>query len=135
MSYSVFYGEYENDNKKGQKNLTFPNGDLNPGFLNKFPPKIWILREIELIELVVLKISRLYVSKNFVLYLFQSDIPRRSLIRWRVRWRQKYELPQNCKLFRTLCHILKTVNKKLGMAVSTDYRHMMAKFLILCGPN
>ena len=26
--------------KKGQKNLTFPNGDLNPGFLNKFPPKI-----------------------------------------------------------------------------------------------
>ena len=26
--------------KKGQKNLTFPNGDLNPGFLIKFPPKI-----------------------------------------------------------------------------------------------
>ena len=42
------------------KNLTFPNGDLNPGFLNKtFPPKIWILREIGLIELTVLKKSRL----------------------------------------------------------------------------
>ena len=44
--YSVFYGEYENEKKTGQKNLTFPDGDLNPGFLNKFPPKIWILREI-----------------------------------------------------------------------------------------
>ena len=38
--YSVFYGEYENEKKKGQKNLTFPDGDLNHGFLNKFPPKI-----------------------------------------------------------------------------------------------
>ena len=36
--YSVFYGEYEKET--GQKNLTFPNGDLNPGFLKKFPPKI-----------------------------------------------------------------------------------------------
>jgi hypothetical protein len=26
--------------KKGTKKLTFPGGDLNPGFLNKFPPKI-----------------------------------------------------------------------------------------------
>ena len=52
--YSVFYGEYENENKMGQKNLTFPDGDLNPGFLNKFPPKIWILREIRSIELKVL---------------------------------------------------------------------------------
>ena len=45
FQYSVFYGEYENENKKEQKNLTFPNEDLNPGFLNpgflsKFPPKI-----------------------------------------------------------------------------------------------
>ena len=38
--YSVFYGEYENEKKTGQKNLTFPDGDLNPGFLNKFLPKI-----------------------------------------------------------------------------------------------
>ena len=52
--YSVFYGEYENENKMGQKNLTFPDGDLNPGFLNKFPLTIWILREIR-IELTVLK--------------------------------------------------------------------------------
>ena len=45
--YSVFYGEYENEKKMGQKNLTFPDGDLNPGFLHKFPPKICILREIK----------------------------------------------------------------------------------------
>ena len=30
--YSVFYREYENEKKMGQKNLTFPDGDLNPGF-------------------------------------------------------------------------------------------------------
>ena len=53
--YSVFYGEYENEKKTGQKNLTFPNGDLNPGFLNKFPPTILIFREIRSIELTVLK--------------------------------------------------------------------------------
>ena len=29
FQYSVFYGEYENEKKKGQKDLTFPNGDLN----------------------------------------------------------------------------------------------------------
>jgi hypothetical protein len=45
--YSVFYGEYENEKKMGQKNLTFPDGDLNPEFLHKFPPKICILREIK----------------------------------------------------------------------------------------
>ena len=38
--YSVFYGEYENEKKTGQKKLTFPNGDLNPRFLSKFPPTI-----------------------------------------------------------------------------------------------
>ena len=38
--YSVFYGEYENKKKTGQKNLTFPDRDLNPEFLNKFPPTI-----------------------------------------------------------------------------------------------
>ena len=38
FQYSVFYGEYENIKKKGQKNLTFPDGDLNPGFQNQgFP--------------------------------------------------------------------------------------------------
>ena len=30
--YSAFYGEYENEKKKGQKNLTFTNGDLNLDF-------------------------------------------------------------------------------------------------------
>ena len=58
--YSVFYGEYENEKKTGQKNLTFPDGDLNPGFLNKFPPTIWLSRDIRSIELTVLKKSRLY---------------------------------------------------------------------------
>ena len=27
-------------NRKRDKKSTFPGGDLNPGFLNKFPPKI-----------------------------------------------------------------------------------------------
>ena len=40
LQYSFFYGEYENEKKKEQKNLTFPDGDLNPEFLSKFPPKI-----------------------------------------------------------------------------------------------
>jgi hypothetical protein len=62
--YLVFYGEYENEKKTGQKNLTFPEGDLNLGFLNKFPPKIWILREIRSIELTVLKKSRLYGQES-----------------------------------------------------------------------
>ena len=26
--------------RKRDKKMTFPDGDLNPGFLNKFPPKI-----------------------------------------------------------------------------------------------
>ena len=64
--YSVFYGEYENEKKTGQKNLTFSNGDLNPGFLNKFPPTIWNLREIRSIELTVLKKSRLYLHVCYV---------------------------------------------------------------------
>ena len=38
--YAVFYGEFENEKKKGQKNLTFLDGDLNSRFFNKFPPKI-----------------------------------------------------------------------------------------------
>ena len=38
--FSVFYKEYENEKKTGQNNLTFPDGNLNPGFLNNFPPKI-----------------------------------------------------------------------------------------------
>ena len=46
---SVFYGKYENERGKnqgsslynlGKNSLTFPNGDLNPRFLSKFPPKI-----------------------------------------------------------------------------------------------
>ena len=35
-----FYGEFENEKKKGQKNLTFLEGDFNPEFFNKFQPKI-----------------------------------------------------------------------------------------------
>ena len=38
--YSVFYGKYENEKKTGQKILTFPDEDLNLGFLIKFPPTI-----------------------------------------------------------------------------------------------
>ena len=38
--YLVFYGEYENKKKTKTKKITIPNGDLNPGFLNKFPPTI-----------------------------------------------------------------------------------------------
>ena len=34
--------------------------DLNPGFLNKFLPTVWIFREIRSIELTVLKKSQLY---------------------------------------------------------------------------
>ena len=55
--------------KKGQNNLTFPNKDLNPGFLNKFPPKILILREIRLIEPEVLIISQLYHHTQFYIRL------------------------------------------------------------------
>ena len=32
--YSVFYGEYENEKKTGQKNLTFPNGQVPTQNLN-----------------------------------------------------------------------------------------------------
>ena len=39
--YSVFYGEFDNEKKKGQKkNLTFRSGDLNPRFSVIFPPMI-----------------------------------------------------------------------------------------------
>ena len=35
--YSVFYGEYENEKKTEHNNLIFPDGDLNPGFLEQVP--------------------------------------------------------------------------------------------------
>ena len=63
--FNFFYGEYENEKKTGQKNLTFPNEDLNLWFLSKFPPKIWILREIRSIEVTVLKKSWLYGGYSF----------------------------------------------------------------------
>ena len=69
MSYSVFYGEYENEKNTGQKNLTFSYGDLNPGFLKKLPPTIWILREIRSIELTVLKKPQSILGKLLVLSL------------------------------------------------------------------
>ena len=59
--FSVFYGEYENEKKTGQKNLSFPEGNLNPGFLNKFVPTILILGEIRSKELAVLIKYRLYI--------------------------------------------------------------------------
>ena len=43
--YAVFYGEFENEKKKGQKFLTFRSGDLNPRFSVIFPPMIWIFME------------------------------------------------------------------------------------------
>ena len=38
FQYSVLYGEFENEKKKGKK-MAFPGGDLNPGFLNKTDAK------------------------------------------------------------------------------------------------
>ena len=38
--YSVSYGEYEDEKKTGQKIWPSNIGDLNPRFLNKFPPTI-----------------------------------------------------------------------------------------------
>ena len=42
--YSVLYGGFENEKKKGKTNLTLRSGDLNPGFLDNL---IWIFREGE----------------------------------------------------------------------------------------
>ena len=61
--------EFENEKKKEQNFLTFWSGDLNPGFLNKFPPKIWILREIRFIEPGVLRTSGLYMDLAYTFYL------------------------------------------------------------------
>ena len=64
--------------EKGTKKLTFPDGDLNPGFLNKFPPKIWIFMEIRSIELGVLRTSGLYYKRPRLAWSY--DI----LLHWRV---------------------------------------------------
>ena len=40
--YAVFYGEFENEQKKDKKNLTFQDGDWNPRFSIIFPTMIWI---------------------------------------------------------------------------------------------
>ena len=40
--YLVFMENMKIKKKMGQKKLTFPNGDLNPRFLNKFRPTILI---------------------------------------------------------------------------------------------
>ena len=54
------HGEFEIKIKRTKK-IFDPSGDSNPRFLSKsFPPKIWILREIRLIELGVLRTSGLY---------------------------------------------------------------------------
>ena len=44
--YAFFYGEFENEKKKGQKILTFWSGDLNPRFSVIFPPMIWNFMEM-----------------------------------------------------------------------------------------
>ena len=35
--YSVFYGEYENEKKTGQKNLTFPDEGFEPRIFEQVP--------------------------------------------------------------------------------------------------
>ena len=47
MSYSVFYGEYENEKKKGQKIFDLPERGFEPRFSVIFPPMIWIFIESE----------------------------------------------------------------------------------------
>ena len=42
-----FYGEFENEKKKGQKKLFFWSGNLNPGFSVIFLPMIWIFMKSE----------------------------------------------------------------------------------------
>ena len=64
--------------EKRTKKLTFPNGDLNPRFLNKFPPKIWIFREIRLIELGVLRTSGLY----YVYLTFRPNVKILTIVIW-----------------------------------------------------
>ena len=80
--------------KQDKRNLTFPDGDLNPKFLNKFPPKIWILREIRSIELKVLK-KILTLRKGLFVHYF---IYERCLLIWNhrhnisnVKWNIKKE--------------------------------------------
>ena len=57
--------------KRKRDNIFWPSptgnrtSDLNLGFLNKFPPTTWILREIRSIELTVLKKSRLYSTIKY----------------------------------------------------------------------
>ena len=57
--YSVSYGEYENEKKKGQKHLTFPTGIWTPDFVTNSRPLFEFWREIRSIEVVEIKISRL----------------------------------------------------------------------------
>ena len=50
--YSVFYGKFENEQKKDKNNLTFRSRDSNPRFSVIFPPMIWIFMESEWDELL-----------------------------------------------------------------------------------
>ena len=45
--YSVFYGEFENEQKKDKNNLTFRSGDSNPRFSVIFLPMIRLFMEGE----------------------------------------------------------------------------------------
>ena len=38
--YSVFYGEYENEKKMGQKKFDIHRREFEPRIFNKFPPTI-----------------------------------------------------------------------------------------------
>ena len=80
--YPLLCEEFENEKKKEQNFLTFRSGDLNPGFLNKFPPKIWILREIRFIEPGVLRTSGLYLTIFF-------RCPRHSMISKTTSWKTR----------------------------------------------
>ena len=66
-----FTGDMEIKRKQDKNILTFPNGNLNPGFLYKFPLKIWILREIRSINLTVLKRSWFYFFLIFLIFSFR----------------------------------------------------------------
>ena len=56
--YAFFYGEFENEKKKGQKILTFWSGDLNPRFSVIFPPMIWIFMESDREEIKLKQASK-----------------------------------------------------------------------------
>ena len=45
--YAVFYGEFENEKKKGQQIFDLPERGFEPQIFSIFPPMIWIFMESE----------------------------------------------------------------------------------------